>query len=407
MQNLIMNYDVVIVGAGPAGGQCARELSQAGAKVFLAEKAKDFSVNNYSSGGAPIEIMEGFQLPDSIVGTNWNTFVLHSSFDKGIWQSKQPLGVVLEFSRLRSFLADEAVKKGGTLSLGTAYHHHETKDGKTLVWMKNQSTSELYPIETKVLVDATGSEREVLMHKNRNSSNEVVATGIEYLVEVPEDLYNHYAHTLSFYMGLKWMPQGYSWIFPMEKNHLKVGVARYFVHEQYVPYQKSFQYYLNNMITECFKMQPTILDRHGKTLHYTYRQADPHFHENVVSIGDAVSTLNPLACEGIRHAMLSGCLASKHVLRYLEGDQSAFPSYVKEMRNHFSMKWRLCEFLMNRIYKEKDDEKVHLILKAFESLSTEQMMELGFHYDFKQGSKFFLHYFGLKTKHFFSNLFSR
>ena len=31
-------FDVVIIGAGPAGGQCARKLTQAGQQVLLVEQ---------------------------------------------------------------------------------------------------------------------------------------------------------------------------------------------------------------------------------------------------------------------------------------------------------------------------------------------------------------------------------
>ena len=47
-------YDVAMIGAGPAGGQCARELAAEGHRVVLLEKAKTYFENNYSSGGAPL-----------------------------------------------------------------------------------------------------------------------------------------------------------------------------------------------------------------------------------------------------------------------------------------------------------------------------------------------------------------
>lgn len=59
-------YDVIVVGAGPAGGQCARELSTNGFKVLLVDKAKDFLENNYSSGAGPLSLMSDYNLPASI-----------------------------------------------------------------------------------------------------------------------------------------------------------------------------------------------------------------------------------------------------------------------------------------------------------------------------------------------------
>jgi len=47
----MQEFDVVVIGAGPAGGQTARSLAKKGVKVLLVEKYKDFSLNNFSSAG--------------------------------------------------------------------------------------------------------------------------------------------------------------------------------------------------------------------------------------------------------------------------------------------------------------------------------------------------------------------
>jgi len=73
------HFDVIIIGAGPAGGQCARELSAAGKRVLLAEKSKNFSVNNYSTGGAYLQLLKQFDLPEDVVGTYWNKLAIQIS----------------------------------------------------------------------------------------------------------------------------------------------------------------------------------------------------------------------------------------------------------------------------------------------------------------------------------------
>ena len=84
------NYDVVVVGAGPGGGQCARDLSRQGFKVLLLDKVKTFWENNYSSGAAPLPIMAEFNLPDSIVGSYWDILRIHSTQSKAEWNSSSP-----------------------------------------------------------------------------------------------------------------------------------------------------------------------------------------------------------------------------------------------------------------------------------------------------------------------------
>ncbi|MFQ5730117.1 MAG: FAD-dependent oxidoreductase, partial [Waddliaceae bacterium] len=115
------SFDAIVVGAGPAGGQCARELAHSGKKVLLSEKNRDFSVNNYSSAGAPLELMEMFALPESIVSASWNKIMMHSSHEKKVWEAPERKGVIMDFMKLRGFLADEVIKQGGEVRLGFSY----------------------------------------------------------------------------------------------------------------------------------------------------------------------------------------------------------------------------------------------------------------------------------------------
>lgn len=391
-------YDVIIVGAGPAGGQCARELAAKGKKVLLAEKSRDFSVNNYSSAGAPNEIMEMFQLPESIVGSNWNKIMMHSSAETQVWEQHERAGVIMDFMKLRSFLAKEAKKNGAELRLGFLCQSYKNLANGVIVRFKSQSSQKTEYIKTKVLVDATGSERHVLAKKLNFKGNWFPSTGIEYLVEVTPEVYQKWANALSVFMGQEWMPQGYSWIFPMEPNKLKVGVGRYFQNETCVPHEKSYIHYLNHMMEKCLGSKEfPILDKHGKTIVYTYNREDIHFDGNVIAIGDSVSTINPLAFEGIRHAMLSSRIAAKYIREKLDGDENAFKNYRKELENHFRFTWKICEILMKIIYREPKDENIDLMLQAWRGFTFDEMIDIAFHYKLFLAMKFIARYTLLST----------
>jgi len=390
-------YDVVIVGAGPAGGQCARELATKGKKVLLIEKSKDFFVNNYSSGGAPAELMKDYSLPIDVVGSPWNKIALHTSTKSHEWQDLNYKGIVLDFMKLRKFLSDQVIQHGSDVILNKSYHHHENKEGTTTVYLRDMQSNEIVPVDTKVLVDATGAERKVLQQGKLNKNRLMAATGIEYLIEVSPELYQRYSKTLSFYLGLKWMPQGYSWIFPMEDNRLKMGVVRYFAHEMVVPHELSYRHYLDLIIKHCLNnQQPKILDTHGKTMYYSLKQKDPNYENNLIAIGDSVSTLNPMASEGIRHAMYSGKVSAKHIIQYLNGDNNSFSQYAKEMRKYFGFRWITSEIIMNCLYREANDAHLDIYAESFKKLSFNEMLEFTFDYKFKTILKFFWNYLTLR-----------
>jgi digeranylgeranylglycerophospholipid reductase len=338
-------------------------------------------------------------LSPQVVGSQWNKIILRTSTTQHEWTDPKYNGIVLDFSKLRSFLADQVRAAGSDVCLNQSYHHHEAKGDRTLVYLKDAASGEIKTIGTHVLVDATGAERKVLQQGKLDKTRTMAATGIEYLVEVSSDQYQRYAKTLSFFLGLKWMPQGYSWIFPMEENRLKIGVVRYFAHENIVPHDASYRVYLDHMLEECLDHQKfSILDTHGKTLQYTLGQKESKHEGNIIAIGDAISTLNPMASEGIRHAMHSGKISAKYILKYLQGDHSSFYNYSKDMRRYFGLRWKTSEFIMNCMYKEDNDQRLENYAKAFQKLSFKEMLEFSFEYKFRIILKFFWNFLSLVKK---------
>jgi len=388
----MQNFDAAIIGAGPAGCQCARELSREGKQVLLIEKAKSFAANNFSSGGAPLAIMKEYQLPDDVVGVFWNKFAIHSSNSHHLWESPEKKGVVFDFMKLRSFMAEDAQNRGCQLRLHTSYISHRTANNQAIVELKDHKSGRTESITAKVLVDATGTERKVLAGSSYDTSKALEATGIEYVIEAPPSIYERYAETLSFFFGQKWMPHGYAWIFPMPNYQLKMGVIRYFPHE-FLDSENTYKFYLSHLIESCLGTKdPHIIERHGKTLYYTYGQKDPRFFQNVVAIGDSISLLNPLASEGIRHAMASGRISACHILGYLQSPEYDMSQYSRDIRQYCGFKWKVSEFLMKNIYHHSSDKKIDLFLKSVSHLSFDDLLRFGFDYQFLLSFKFYLHY---------------
>ncbi len=388
---------MVIVGAGPGGGAAARQLSKAGFKVLLFEKERSFAANDFSSGGAPLEILSDFQLPESVVGAYCHKIRISATAHTHIWQDENPVAIVLDFKKLRTFLAEEAIQNGARIFFGCAYRAHRREGSDLVIDYKKAGHDVLLSVRAKVLIDATGSDRRVLgdgLKTHEASADDViVGRGIEYLVEVPEAVYHSYADCLSFYIGSKWMPQGYAWIFPMSANLLKIGVGRNFPNTQFVPHRRAMKDYLDQLIIECLKTDEiNVIDRHGKTIVYTCHHRDLYVDQNMIAIGDAVSTVNPLTFEGIRHALKSGEIAARHVRNFLEKKVPNLKPYVGEMRRYCGMKWVVSELLTHKIYREPEDAKMTLMLQALQSLSLAALKDLVFYYRFKIAMKFYVRY---------------
>ena len=385
----LKNFDVVIVGAGPAGGHCARILAKSGHKVLLAEQNDNFNKNDFSSAATPLETLSKFNLPESVIGSFWHKLTIETSKVSQSWESPESLGVVLNFAKFRAFLASEAEGFGGEVWLGYRYTRHSQAKGETTVEFKQLSDGQIIKVSTKVLVDATGFARAIMYEKENDKPDFLSGTGIEYLIEVEPEVYNKYSGELILFVGDKWMPKGYSWIFPMEPNRLKVGAARIFLDPKTVRHLSPLKKYIDLLIEEYLKSKNyKIIDKHGSMLKYSAGLKDIYCKDNIIAIGDTVSTVNFLGGEGIRHGMDGAEIAGKYIQSYLEGKISDFRDYETEMHRKFDKKWNISERLAVRKYiDDVNDELTDKMISYLKYMKTEDVMDILFYYKFEKISR--------------------
>lgn len=87
-----------------------------------------------------------------------------------------------------------------------------------------------------------------------------------------------------------------------------------------------------------------------------------------MQLGDAVSTVNWLGGEGIRHAMESAEIAHVFICQFLEGKINNFDGYQQQMKSTFLAKWNMCEKLANKKYTQDTDALINRIFSYLEGL---------------------------------------
>lgn len=394
----MQEFDVIIVGAGPAGSHCARLLCQSGYKVLLIEQFESFDRNNFSSAATPLETLEKFNLPQDVVASFWKKIAIATSNQEQSWESQENLGGVFDFIKLREFLVKEVKANKGEVWLGHRYLKHWQENAKTFVEIKPKH-QEVITVATRVLVDATGYARAVMYPKKSDRPKFLKGTGIEYLIEIDEREYPKYSDALIFLMGYKWIPKGYSWIFPMGNNRVKVGSAWLDRPHQIVGRTRPLKDYITVAIKEYMKLDSyKLIDVHGSILEYKSELNDLYYRDNLIAIGDAVSTVNILGGEGIRHGMQGAAIASPYIQAYLEGKIKTFQPYQKAMQRYFGYKWKISDRISRRVYLEYSDEKFDRRVSDLKSLSTQDITDLLFNYKFEKATKLLKHYFLTKLQ---------
>ena len=295
------NYDVIVIGGGPAGGQAARNLSKKGHQVLLVEKYNSFADNNCSSAGMTLEPMSEFDLPASIVGAYWNDLEIQCTKDSYLWKGGEPKGVVLNFQKLREFLADETRSNGGDVLMGYRYVKKELINNGVRVFLNNSSTKETEIFESKMVIDATGPLRKVMFDSKEEQPEMTLGSGTEYEIEVEQKIYDRFKDKLLFFLGHKWAIKGYSWIFPMENRILKVGAGKTHIKSKdQEDTDKTTRKITEKIIEEYLGTTSyKIIDMHGGIIRYSPGLKDVFYKDNVVGIGDAISAINPRG--GVRH----------------------------------------------------------------------------------------------------------
>lgn len=380
-------YDIVVIGAGPAGGQTARNLAKRGHKVLLVERYKDFSENDFSSAGMTLEPLEEFDLPNSIIGSYWNDLEIQCSQYKYSWKSTKPKGVVLDFKKLRQYLADDCVQHGGEVLMGYKYISKEIIDSHVVLTLFNTKTSKSIQVKATLVVDATGPLRKVMFDDKEAQPKMVLGSGTEYVIEVEQEVYDKFKEKLVFFLGHKWAIKGYSWIFPMENRVLKVGAGK--THIKSVDQEKTnatTKIITEKIIEEYVQSKNyKIIDKHGGILRYSPGIKDRFYHNRVIAVGDSVSAINPRGGEGIRYAMQTADLASEYISEYITTGKTNFSNYRKRWRKKKLLKWRLSEFSARRMYSRYSDIQIENRVSFFhKNFSTDDMIQSLFNFKYNK-----------------------
>lgn len=167
---------MVIIGAGLAGLQCARLLSQHGAKILLVDRKEDLSKGIHTTGIFVRKTLEDFDFPPGSLGRAVSNVTLYSPGLKGLElaSEKEEFRVgkmgVLYLSYLQDCITNgvqfasgtryvSVGEDGGRQTAGLGLPESEDADIATMVTL--EKGGHRYQVRTKVLVGADGANSRV------------------------------------------------------------------------------------------------------------------------------------------------------------------------------------------------------------------------------------------------------
>ncbi|QEU96064.1 geranylgeranyl reductase family protein [Streptomyces kanamyceticus] len=301
-------WDVVVVGAGPAGASAAYAAAVAGRSVLLLEKAE---LPRYKTCGGGIigpsrdSLPPGFDLPlqDRVHAV---TFSLDGKFSR-TRRSRQMLFGLINRPEFDQQLVEHAQKAGAELRTGVTVarveqHGPDVPDRRTVAVMLQGGETVL----ARSVVGADGSASRIGAHVGVKLDQ--VDLGLEAEIPVPKTVAEDWAGRVLIDWGP--MPGSYGWVFP-KGDTLTVGVIS--ARGEGAATKRYLEDFIARLGLAGF--EPSI-----SSGHLTRCRADdsPLSRGRVLVCGDAAGLLEPWTREGISFALRSGRLAGEWAVRIAE-----------------------------------------------------------------------------------------
>lgn len=222
-------YNVVVVGAGPAGASAVRRASETGNKVLLIEKRREVGIPIQCGEFLPAlremlnlvpnakRIKHLLKIPTRVID-NYTTHVSIFSPSGKSYTLKFD-ACVLDRGRFDKWLTMEATRKGGELWIGSEVFNIEKKNNKIFV-RRGRKT---FIIDADVIIVANGpySRLTRLLGLDVKKSPYNYSFAIQVLMSNVEIE----SKVVEMYFGREYAPGGYAWIIPKGDDVANVGLG--------------------------------------------------------------------------------------------------------------------------------------------------------------------------------------
>lgn len=298
-----LNYDIIVVGAGPAGSSAAFSAAKLGHRVALLEKEESVAQTVRTSGVTWMDAIKEFEIPEFCYNPVKN-YGFCSPNNEVVISSDTAMAAVLDVRKTYRWLAEKAVKQEVELYTNTIVT--DAKRYEHGITLYTTSNKEEIAFSAKIVIDASGFQTVVAKALGLVTQWKRFGAGAEYEVEVE----NSDPDTWWLMVGQNYSPAGYAWVFPLGGKIVRIGVGVGKPESAQDPTER-----LKEIIDKKLGPIATLGKITPIEFHYGLIPNDglsrKTVYDNLILVGDTAGQANPLVLEGIRYAIRFGRVAGE------------------------------------------------------------------------------------------------
>ena len=328
-------FDLLVVGAGPAGSTTARLAAEAGCSVLLVDKRQELGAPIQCSGAVSRHALEevgirperdfvqepihGFAIYDEAGRDTTIDYRELKAAEYGRGSMETALGYVVDRRRFDRHLMTLAIRAGVEARLKCEARGY-TCDDDGLATVRLRHYGQDVAVRTRCVVGADGLQSQVGKWASLRTHirNGELAACLQYVCDGVES-----RGLLEIVTGDAWAPGGYAWVFPKGHGYTEIGLG---VTPTCTPH--SAKEHLRRFMEESFFAErfaeAKILEVQGGGVPLA-APLTTQYADRMILVGDAARHVNPITGGGIHTALSGGRIAAAVLAKAVHAGKAFTP----------------------------------------------------------------------------------
>ncbi|NOX25869.1 MAG: NAD(P)/FAD-dependent oxidoreductase [Deltaproteobacteria bacterium] len=291
------NFHTVIIGAGPAGLQCAAILAEYGRQVVVLERRAAVGPK-VCAGGIPSHALRSLRLPPELIEKSFSAQHIYTPWQRAVIKAQEPIISTVNRQRLGRWMLRQAREKGVVV----LDNSRVTGIDKSHVQLKNRKIGYQY------LVGADGSSSLVRRYLNIPAKRQGVGINYQIPVQMPQ---------MEWHLNPRLFNSGYAWIFP---HRLSTSVGAYAPRHDLPPQKLRERFCLwareRGIAIDTTKVKAALVNSDYRGWNFG----------RIFLAGDAAGLASGFTGEGIYPAIVSGQTIAHTII-----NQSYKPAHLQQL----------------------------------------------------------------------------